>query len=169
MFVKLNGDFDFGDPTSDGVIFMRYPGITYYTISDKTEQEILSVVPEQFRGYFNALSMVITNEYVNIHTDSFINVSINFYVKTCDAVTKFYNIIDSTGHLRKIPEQTDGRVFAPHQVKEHSSFCAKPHEGWILNVKQPHSVHCTFGSERTAFVLQSAELTYEQVKSIINI
>lgn len=81
--------------------------------------------------------------YIYPHTDSMNKISINFYMKTHDAVTSFYNVKRGFSLLSlgsKIEGQTDGRVFEEDSLFKINEFTAKDGDVWILNTKRVHSV-----------------------------
>lgn len=175
MFAKLNVKFNLARPplenvsiqfgeTVDGI----FKGITYYHVDSKTQHQIKKIVlPETYHKDFVVLCMLINRNSIPAHTDSGVLASINLYLDTADAVTKFYNVKNDNVVMANLSTQTDGRMYAYSQLEFRQAFKAEPGEAWLLNVKLPHSVHCKYEEERFAYVVQTDVYTFDQVKNIL--
>ena len=84
-----------------------------------------------------------SDPYIYPHTDSANKISINFYLKTHDAVTAFYNVKRALSSLTfgsKIEGQTDGSIYDENSLVKINEFTAKDGQVWILNTRRIHSV-----------------------------
>lgn len=178
MFVKIDKHIPLKAPTDSGVIFNRFGfvrdgkfiGITYYCVDESSDRVLKHLlIPPKYHKDFNCLYMVINAKDALPHTDDSVLTTINIYVNTSKALTKFYNVKFDDQVIPKLKTQTSGRLYSYDQLDIHSSFCAAAGDVWVLDVTQPHSVHCESKEDRTAFVVQTNTLTFDQVKSIINI
>lgn len=142
----------------------EFQGISYFGINDFMHQQLLNFLPEKIQSKFIASLMVINRPEIPAHTDNEILVTINFYVKTADAVTRFHEFKPGREPtVIKLDNQTDGAIYAPECLDTVGEFEAKSGETWILDVKQPHSVSCRTTEPRIAYCLQSTALTYKDV------
>lgn len=172
--VKLNGEFyvknyeelqkrrSYGS-NEDG----SYKGILYKKVSVFNIEDLMQVIPEKERKYFGVLIMKI-NMKIPPHTDSYIKSTINFYMKTENCITKFYEPRIENAKKRQIKNQKEGFLFDENDLIEVENFVAKPNEAWLLDVTKPHAVH-PMGQikERLAITLgtiKSYEEVYEMLK-----
>lgn len=169
MFKKLKHDFTFNDytPITNRVRYGKvwqgvFYGISYDVITTESNNKLFEVIPERYRDKFVLLSMNI-NGHARPHTDSGILASINFYVESQNAITKFYEINSKTPITSKIENQTNGELFDPNDLKECGEFVAKDGEAFILDVTKPHSVTCTQYGIRKALVLQTKHVPFDDV------
>jgi hypothetical protein len=169
MFKKLKNTFTFSDyQTLENQV--RYGkvrddsfyGISYDAVTIGPNIKLFEVIPKQYRNKFVLLSMKINCD-VRPHTDSGILATINFYVESQDAITKFYSIKSNNPTTSKIENQTNGALFELTDLAEHDNFIAKDGEAFILDVTNPHSVTCTKYGIRKALVLQTKEFSYDEV------
>ena len=151
-FVKLKNKHNFSDYTSaeERVSYARR--ISYTKAESIHNSEAYDYIPEEFRKLFGLNVMRITDQ-VPPHTDSRILTCINFYIKTQDAVTTFYEPVDEVSRFQ-IPNQTDGYVFKQDNLSKVAQFCAQPGDAFVLNVAKIHSVYSnTTLNERIALTL----------------
>jgi hypothetical protein len=173
MFKKLNllHDLTF----FSGALMQRYggdtghgwQGISYYSANQSVVDKVLLTLPADYRSKFNVSLMIINQMELPAHTDDNILVSVNFYIETADAITKFYKV--KTGQQAKtikLENQDDGAIFDADCLDLVGEFKANKNEVWVLDVKKPHSVSCSTNSTRTAYCLQSSEVSYEQTLNI---
>ena len=169
MFKKLKNTFTFNDyqiyqnrikygRTTDNVFY----GLAYDLIDYESNSNLFEVIPKRYQSYFNLLSMTI-NTHITPHTDSGILCTINFYIESQNAITKFYKIKSSNPELNKLENQTNGNIFDLADLEEQSNFVANNNEAFILDVTNPHSVTCTKYGTRKALVLQTREFSYDEV------
>ena len=177
MFTKSEKQIFLESPSDYGVISDRYGivregnfyGITYYFVDEVTETNLKNtLLPIEYHDDFNCLCMVVNKKDAPPHTDSNILTTINVYVKTANATTKFYNVKNDSQLIPNLRTQTNGRMYAYEQLEECGSFQSAVGDVWVLDVTIPHSVHCSLDQDRVAFVVQTDKFTFEQVKSIIN-
>lgn len=177
MFVKLDKHLILDIPPLQ-VIINRYGavesgefrGISYYVVDSTKEQYLKeAMLPAKYRNDFSVYGMYINREHIPPHTDSDTLTTINIYVKTAGAVTKFYNVKNNAAPALKLNTQTDGGVYSYDQLELHSMFIAQPTEVWMLNVKQPHSVHCAQPQDRFAYVIQSDNIPFDDARKIFNL
>jgi hypothetical protein len=149
-----------------------FRGICYYNIEETVNDEILKIIPEDYRKCFKVVLMVINKQDIPPHIDSNTLVAINFYLKTAgDSITTFYDlpVNDNLNVNTKIENQTDGCILDYENLVEQYNFTAKEDEAWILNVKTPHSVKCETNGLRIAFSIQSSTVSYENACKILNL
>ena len=166
QFIKLNKKFDVGNFTETTLIneyAINGKGIGFYNIDNYNKDLILSVIPERYRSEFVIREMKI-NYNIPPHTDSYMNASINFYVKAVDCQTNFYNKTDASLGV-KMTTQTTGRTFKEDDLEHTGSFVAESGDAWLLDVSSPHSVK-NLGTEvvdRVALVLQSSNYDFDDL------
>lgn len=142
----------------------EFQGISYFTVDRSMEAKLKNFLPDKLKPCFEPSLMVINRSEVPAHIDNGILVTINLYVQTADAVTRFYNFKPGERVVsEKLENQSDGAMYAPECLDLVGEFRAKSGEVWILDVKQPHSVSCETTEPRIAYCLQSTSLTYENV------
>ena len=174
MFKKLNLLHDLA--FLPGVLMQRYgedtghgwQGISYYSAHPSVVDKVLTTLPNDYRSRFNVNLMVINQMEVPAHTDSDIFVSVNFYIETADAITRFHKV--KTGQqpkTKKLENQNDGVIFDADCLDLVGEFKANKNEVWVLDVKRPHSVSCLTNGIRTAYCLQSGEVSYEQTLNVM--
>lgn len=142
----------------------EFQGISYFTVDRSTQAKLIKFLPEAIQNEFDASLMVINRPEIPAHVDNEILVTINFYVHTADAVTRFHEFKPGMEpEIRKLDNQSDGAMYVPECLNIVGEFEACAGETWILNVKRPHSVSCGTTDPRIAYCLQSTTLTYEDV------
>ena len=152
----------FGEDTGHG-----WQGISYYSAHPRVVNKVLTTLPADYRSKFSVSLMIINQMELPAHTDNGILVSVNFYIETAGAITKFHKV--KTGQqakTRKLENQDDGAIFDADCLDLVGEFKANKNEVWVLNVKEPHSVSCSTNSIRTAYCLQSNVVSYEQTLNI---
>jgi hypothetical protein len=146
-----------------------WQGISYYSVNSKIQKKILSTMPENYRSKFDVSLMVINRMEIPAHTDNNILVSVNFYIDTADAVTKFHKVkTNQEAKIIKLSNQDDGAIFDADCLDLVGEFKANKNEVWVLDVKKPHSVSCSTNSNRIAYCLQSIKVSYDQTLKILN-
>jgi hypothetical protein len=143
----------------------EFKGIEYLLI-DTVAEELWKVIPEQERDNF-FMTMMRVNTAIPPHTDSGIQSTINFYIRTDNCLTQFYRVKTNTPVTRQVDNQTDGHIFDVNDLDAVESFVAKTNSAWLLDVTKPHAVipQGEF-TERVAIVL-SSKLTYKQVADLL--
>lgn len=140
-----------------------FEGITYYNVPNTIEFKIKDMIPELNIPEFGVSLMVINRAEIPAHIDNGILTSINFYIETADAVTRYHKVKDDYNPvIVKLPNQTNGALFEPECLDTIGEFHAKPGEVWALDVTIPHSVSCAKQGVRIAYVLQSREISYAE-------
>jgi hypothetical protein len=139
----------------------QFQGISYYKAEDWVQEILLNtLIPKQLHSEFRAAFMIINTSYAPPHTDSGILMTVNYYIKTADAVTKFWKTNDSTTHI-KLSAESDGFIYDEKTLDFNGSFKANQYDAWALKVKDIHSVESE-GPVRTAYCLQSSTVTFEE-------
>jgi hypothetical protein len=172
MFAKLKNNFNIDHFVErDKIISFglivdeEFQGIEYKKVVSKHAFEIFNTIPAEYRRLFDIQLMKINRE-IPPHTDSKISCAINFFIKTKDCVTKFYNFGNSNPDQIQIENQTNGFIFNEKDlIWEGDSFTAKSGEAWVLDVTKPHSVHPVDSGnpERIAITLATKSFTFDQV------
>lgn len=145
----------------------EFKGIEYLYI-DTEASGIWEVIPTDRRADFY-MTMMRVNTVVPPHTDSGIQSTINFYIRTDDCITQFYTFKTDRPQAHQIGNQTDGHIFNVNDLDILDSFQATPNSAWLLDVTKPHAVipPSSF-SERRAIVL-SSKLAYNEVAELLQI
>jgi hypothetical protein len=145
----------------------EFKGIEYLLI-DTVAEELWSVIPKKERVNF-FMTMMRVNTAIPPHTDSGIQSTINFYIRTDNCLTQFYKLKTNSPKTRQVNNQTDGHIFDINELDVVDAFVAEPNSAWLLDVTQPHAVipQDKF-TERAAIVL-SSKLAYEQVADLLRI
>jgi hypothetical protein len=170
QFIKLNKKFDVGSFKETSLIneyAINGKGIGFYNIDSYNRDLILSVIPERFRHEFLIREMKI-NYNIPPHTDSYMSASINFYVKTSNCQTNFFNKVDASLGV-KMTTQTTGRTFKEENLENTGSFIAESGDAWLLDVSSPHSVK-NLGAgavDRIALVLQSSNYNFDDLLAML--
>ena len=173
MFCKLKDDFKIDDyqimeerMSFKDMIDGQLKGISYHRVSSNKESEIMAMIPTEYQQYFD-LNLMYVDVAIPPHTDSGIKSTINFYIKTDDCLTQFYEFNTNSPKTRQVDNQSDGFLFNENDLIKTDSFVAKPNEVWLLDVSKPHSVQPqTKFNSRLAIALSSV-LEYNQVKDIL--
>ena len=142
----------------------EFQGISYFTVDRSMQARLIKFLPEAIQHEFQASLMVINRPEIPAHVDNEILVTINFYIQTANAITRFHRFKPGQEPaIEKLDNQSDGAMYKPECLDTVGEFRANASEVWILNVKQPHSVSCETTEPRIAYCLQSTTLTYEDV------
>lgn len=157
------------DIVKDGIKFgeivdNEFKGIQYSILNP--DYRLLKVIPKKYQNDF-CVNLMRINREIPPHTDTGIKVTINFYYKTENCITQFYNF---NGEPRKyqIENQVDGYIYDESDLKKTDSFIAKNYEAWILDVTKPHSVKPFSGiKERVAITLATFTHSYEDVCNML--
>ena len=177
MFTKLDITHDLSEQGPSELLHQfgktingKWLGISYYKADSVIEEKLKSLVPEKYRHLFQVNYMMINTQYIPPHSDDKISTTLNFYVNTAEAVTKFHakkNDVKLTSE--KLPEQLNGRLYNADDLYVVSEFIAKPNEVYLLDVQKLHSVSCNKQENRTAYCLQSyIGISYEKCLEIFN-
>lgn len=173
MFCRVDVVFDKPIYTIDGglVTFTGLDengdtkGIFYNKIWTPEPENYFKIIPERYRKDFH-LNIMAINHAIPPHTDTEIITTINFYFETGGAKTVFYDVITNNPKTTQIENQTDGFIYYEEDLKEVSSFVAKDHEVWVLDVKKVHSVVGNV-KMRKAITLGTKIHNYENVVNMI--
>lgn len=143
----------------------EFKGIEYLLIEAEAEN-IWQVIPADQRDNF-FMTMMQVNTAIPPHTDSGIQSTINFYIRTDNCLTQFYRVKTDQPTTRQVGNQTDGHIFDLADLEATESFCAKSGSAWLLDITQPHAV-IPLGefNERVAIVL-SSKLPYARVAELL--
>jgi hypothetical protein len=141
--------------------------IEFFKISNIVEQQMLSIIPEAYRKYFTGSTMKITGPYIPPHTDSYRKVGINFYIKTDNATTKFFEKRSENIPTTQVKGQSEGYVFNELDLIHKDTFVSADGDIWILDISKIHAVNNPSGTERIAYSLSSNVLSYDQTVEIL--
>jgi len=141
--------------------------IEFFKISSNVEQQMLSIIPVKYQNYFTGSTMKIKGSYIPPHTDSYRKVGINFYIKTDNATTRFFEKRSENIATTQVKGQSEGHVFNEPDLLLKDTFVSNDNEVWILDVSKIHSVNNPSGTERIAYSLSSHVLSYEQTVKIL--
>lgn len=159
----ISGKYQYGLNTPDGFF-----GIKYSYIDLSNYDDLIKVVPEYYRDRC-AISLMNLNCKVPPHTDSGIEAIINFYVKSDNCKTHFYEFKNSTPKTFKLPTQKDGSIFDEDDLNETGSFISEDGDAYLLDVSKPHAVTpLHFGPvDRKAVCLQLLYTTFDEAKQML--
>ena len=158
----LNSRIKFGDYVNG-----EFKGIEYFNIDYDDGNSLFGLIPEQYRENF-CMTLMKINTVVPPHTDTGINVTINFYLQTDDCVTQFYKFKDDNPKTRQVENQTDGFIFDENDLVKTHNFIAEKNDVYVLDVSQPHSVY-PIGQlkERLGLSLATNTYNYDEVISML--
>jgi hypothetical protein len=140
-----------------------FSGITYFYVSKTIEDTIFNLFPWLPQSDFLPLLMSINRSEIPPHNDDGVKVSINCYLNTANAVTRFHKIKENTDpKFFKLPNQTNGSLYDPACLEQTGEFKADTGDVYILDVTCLHSVTCGELDTRTAFVIQSPTCSYAE-------
>ena len=147
------------------IINGEFKGIEYLLI-DAVAEDLWQVIPLAHRDNFFMTKMQV-NTAIPPHTDSGIQTTINFYIRTDNCLTQFYRCKTDRPSTRQVGNQTDGYIFDVNDLDATDAFVAEPNTAWLLDVTKPHAVipQGKF-TERVAIVL-SSKLPYSQVVELL--
>jgi len=147
----------------DGV----FRGLHYHYADIENADELLAVIPEQYRKDF-CLSIVEINTNVPPHTDSGIKAAINFYIQTDGCTTRFFRAKTDNPKTYTIENQhEEGRIYEEEDLYEVGCFCASEEEAWLIDVTIPHAVKPQTDKVRIAAQLATASHSYDQVLKML--
>jgi hypothetical protein len=142
-------------------------GIRYFETNLDTDI-FTNVIPKHILSNFTFQHMKI-NDRVGPHTDSHITCSINFYIKTNNCETVFYQKREHAKPVKSpSPYAGNGLDYQYSDIIPVNRFIASPYEVWLLNTSQIHSVEPLDDGPvyRDAIVLQTNRYSFEQLKTI---
>ena len=165
MFVKLNKSFS-NIGYSEGEEAVSYGGIISYLRLKDFDKNILSIIPKKYQDLFSVSLMKINNN-VPPHTDSNAKTVINFYIKSGNYKTAFY---DGESETYQVKNQTNGKVFNKNGLQENCSFVAKDGDIYCLDVDKIHGVDCLDNdpTERVAVCISTDSFNFEQLCNILS-
>lgn len=159
-------------------------GIEYKKIWSPDEKLLYSILPSRYHKDFHLTVMNINCDLLP-HTDPDLISTLNFYIRTDNCKTIFYDELiegpkkfhigstnirtDSCKITEKLLEnQKEGYIYNKSELIEVGSFIAKPNEIWLLDVKKIHSVEALGEfSLRTAVTLGTYKHNYENVYEML--
>lgn len=172
-FIKLNKNFTVPDYTLLGRqmsfghdIDGEFKGIEYLHVDCADQDAIWSVVPAEYKKDF-CMTVMRINMPIPPHTDSGINTTINFYIKTDNCVTQYYKFKTDQPQTEQVDNQTDGFIFKPADLDKTESFTAQPKEMWLLDVSKPHGVEPQGQIHERIAIALSSSLEYNVVKELL--
>lgn len=140
----------------------EFKGIEYFDIKFDDDSFLYKIIPENYRKNFCATLMRI-NTQIPPHTDSGINVTINFYLETENCITQFYKFKNKPQKYQ-IQNQTSGFLFEEKDLIKTGSFIAEKNDVYVLDVSQPHSVYSEeVIKERIGLSLATNTYNYDEV------
>jgi hypothetical protein len=170
QFLKLNKKIHVGSYIETRHInsyAINGKGIFVYEVGEYDPNILLSVIPERYRSDFVVREFKI-NVNIPPHTDSYTCVGINFYVKTSNCVTTFYQSDVNTPGVR-MTTQTTGRTFKEEDLTVTGSFVAEEGDVYILDISTPHSVKSLTKEkvDRIALSIQTSKYNFDEVRSML--
>jgi hypothetical protein len=174
-FVKLKNKFFVGNYD---IISRKYQygvntpngffGIKYSYIDLSNSDELLQIIPEYYRDRCT-ISVMDLNHKIPPHTDSGIEAIVNFYIKTNNCKTQFYEFKTSDPKTFKLPTQRDGSIFDEDNLNETGSFISQDGDAYLLDVSQPHAVIPLHDGpvDRKAICLQLLYTTFDEAKQFL--
>jgi hypothetical protein len=139
----------------------KFNGLWYSNLNLKDK---VNFIPKEYASDFYLLFLE-ANSYILPHSDSGPTAVINFYIKTNNCVTQFYEIKENAKPYQ-IGNQTDGYVYNLDDLIETDSFIAQPGDIYILNVTKVHSVIPLDNTEinRKAICFSTSSLSFNEVE-----
>lgn len=171
MFIKLKHNFSKPIFTTvsglDSFAGIGDKGVRHKKVYSPDYEEFYKVIPKRYWDDFY-FSLMTINAAVLPHVDSDIKTTINFYLKTDNCRTTFYE--QKSEKQADIIEQMEyvNSVYDFDNVREIASFTAKEHEAWLLDVNSIHTVipegviDC-----RRALALRTNKYNYSQVYDML--
>jgi hypothetical protein len=157
----LNSRIKFGDNVNG-----EFEGIEYFDVYYPDSYSLYKVIPSQYWENF-CMTLMKINTVVPPHTDTGINVTINFYLQTDDCVTQFYKFKNEP-KKHQIKNQTNGFIFEESDLEKTSKFIAEKNQVYVLDVSQPHSVKPLYKmKERFGLSLATNTYNYQQVCNML--
>jgi hypothetical protein len=144
----------------------QFKGIEYLLFESPNEERIWQVIPEPHRQDF-FMSIMRVNTEIPPHTDSGIQTTINFYIRTDNCRTQYYRLKTSQPKITQVDNQTDGHIFDPDDLEETESFVASAGSAWLLDVSKPHAVIPQGKFTKRLAIALSSKLAYNQVADIL--
>ena len=142
-------------------------GIEYLKVICDPNTEFLNVIPSRYLKDFY-LSVMRIDADIPAHTDSGIKTVINFYLKTDNCITQFFNIKSDSPHKWQVANQTDGYIYDEADLIRCGCFIANPMDIWVLDVSQPHSVTAIKEIKERLAVNLSTNLPYADVCKMLH-
>jgi hypothetical protein len=142
----------------------EFKGITYYNLQN-TYKEILldALIKKKFHSKFNVFLMVINVDDAIPHTDDGITSVINYYIKTGNATTHFWERDEKTVST-KLACQQKAAVYDEKTLIHKDSFQCNVNDIYVLNVNKIHSVKTPAENPlRVAFCFQTKEIQYSKI------
>lgn len=137
---------------------------------DYLQEQLISIIPKDIFKYFSIELMVISSNFIMPHTDSDRKASINFYIKTNNEHTVFFNKKTDVEDKEKVKRQTNGFVYKLNDLIPFEEFIATDGDVFILDTTR---IHAVIGSnkksnlERIALTCSTNDLTFSEVVEIL--
>ena len=172
-FKKIgNIEYNLGEILLSGKIEKEYGihdkddfyGMRYYEIEEELKKKVTELIlPEKYRKSFTVNFMIINSDVIP-YTDSDINVVINYYIDTAEAIELFWKEIpDIQIEKDKLEGQTNGFIYNRRTLMVDNVFISKKNDIWLLDTSKIHSVEECRGN-RAAFCFYPIEkITYEEL------
>lgn len=169
-FKKLKIKIDITEPIFGNPLyaFGKNQSIEFFKVPIIIETYLLNIIPDQYKECFKSSIMKINTKQVRPHTDSDRIVGINFYIKSANASTMFFNKKEHTYEGEKVVGQTNGSVYNHSDLIFTDMFSSVDGDIWILDVTKVHSVFVVEESPRIAYTLSSNILSYCNTLKILN-
>lgn len=171
MFVKLKNTFNKPIFTTvsglDSFAGIDGLGVRHKKVYSPDAEEFYGVIPKRYWDDFY-LSLMTINVAVLPHVDDDMTTTINFYLKTDNCRTVFYEKkSDNQSDLIKIMQYVDS-VYDFNNVREIGSFYASEYDAWLLNVGLIHTVIPLGDFEiRKALALRTNKYSYSEVYDML--
>jgi hypothetical protein len=132
----------------------KFKGIKYLNTTVSNIETILEIFPPEYRKDFSVSLMKVSSQ-IPPHTDSMSQTVINFYIKTENCTTQFYDLKVPNPRCFQIPNQTNGFIFEVDDLIPTESFVAEDGDAYVLNVSRPHAVFAPTEPDRVALSIST--------------
>ena len=182
MFVKLLTPFDTPLFTTvsglESFAGLDNKGVYHNNIWTPDKENIYGVIPKRYWTDFE-MSIMTINSVLLPHIDSALKTTINFYIRTDNCRTVFYEAKDNSEIwdpgtiIKKSGQKTDEiayvtNVYQLSDVNEIGSFIAKDNDAWLLDVSKIHNVEPLGDfTLRKVITLRTNNYNYDEVYTML--
>ena len=138
-------------------------GVFYYQANEYVLKILEKTVPKELLD-IGTVSICKINDGAVPHKDHDCKCKINFYLKTGDAKTIFFNDVDVQGHSYHADSRYNIFDLRKHRLKSKDSFTARDGETYLLNTSNIHAVTTINNYERIIISI-SFEKEFDEILS----
>lgn len=137
-------------------------GLNYYTIDKLSARVYLECLPERIRSFARVMFVSMQGPFtVHAHQDTGCKTAINYYLKSGNAITRFYD--NSNGKkIKNYLGYNVNQAYDRNSLNFAGSFNAKDLDTYIIDTQKVHDVHQPLNSKRE-FIQWGLDLNYEDV------